>query len=43
MSVQQLDHQAEHARRLPADAQGCDGIADPSDLITVRVEDANAR
>ncbi len=43
MPMQQLDDQAEHPRRLSPDAQGGDGVADPSDLIAVRVEDAYAR
>jgi hypothetical protein len=43
MSMQQLDDQTEDARRLAADAQGRNGVPDPSDLIAVRVEDADAR
>ena len=43
MSMQQFDDQPEHARRLPRNTQGGDGVADPSHLITVRVEDAFAR
>lgn len=42
MSVQQFDHQTQHAGRLAPDAQGGNGVANPSDLIAVRVEDAYA-
>jgi hypothetical protein len=43
MSVQQLDDEAEHTGRLPPDTQGGDGVAYPPDLVTIRVEDADAR
>ena len=43
MSMEELDDQTEDARWLAADAQGRNGVADPSDLIAVRVEDADAR
>src|SRR5262249_28593872 len=43
MPVQQFDDEPEHARRLPPDPEGGDGLAYPADLITVRIEDADAR
>jgi len=36
MSMEELDDQTEDARWLAADAQGRNGVADPSDLIAVR-------
>ena len=36
-----LDDEPEHARRLGADAQGHDDVADPPDLVAVGVEDGD--
>ena len=38
-----LDDQTEHARRLAVDPQCRDGLADPAELVTIRVKYANAR